>query len=479
MATPGAGAQEQVNPFAGTTPADVNRRLNIWDPLFRSDSPQGNFEPYLAETAEPNADGTVWQIKLRAGVTTHNGKTLTTDDAIWSIQQAGDVEAGNYGSPFGNFMDLATGLKKVDDVTFEMHLNQPVGDIGAISRDTSSIVAPMDWNADPAKPIGTGPFKFESFTPGERSLFSRNENYWIGEGKPYLDELEIISILDPAARANALTAGEVDAVENFDFLQAQQLQGNPAVTLLAAPSEWTIPFMTRFDMDPFQDNKVRKAFKYAIDRQATVDSAFFGFGDIGNDQFGKNGPPIYYNSELPQREYDPERAKSLLAEAGFPDGLDVTLTLSPACGCQGPEGVNTLAAQAFQQQAKAAGINFDIENITDLDQWNVLSYPFSATWWSPGVPFVYYWFTDPKVTGYNEGWVHPEWDKLYLEAVGTLDEARRAELWQEIQAQFYEESGHIIWGHYNLIDGLSPNVQGAYVNTWPLGSYDFKSFWLA
>src|SRR5262245_41248464 len=358
MATPGAGAQEQVNPFAGTTPADVNRRLNIFDPLFRADSPEGNFEPYLAETAEPNADGTVWQIKLRAGVTTHNGKTLTADDAIWSIQQVGDVEAGNYGSPFGNFMDLETGLKKVDDLTFEMHLNQPVGDIGSIARDTSSIVAPMDWNADPAKPVGTGPFKFESFTPGERSLFSRNENYWVGEGKPYLDELEIISILDPAARANALIAGEVDAVENFDFLQAQQLQGNPAVTLLSAPSEWTIPFMTRFDMDPFKDNKVRQAFKFAIDRQATIDSAFFGFGDIGNDQFGKNGPPIYYNSELPQREYDPERAKSLLADAGFPDGLDVTLTLSPACGCQGPEGVNTLAAQAFQQQAKAAGINF-------------------------------------------------------------------------------------------------------------------------
>ena len=169
--TPGAGAQEQVHPFSGTTPADVNRRLNIFDPLFRSDSPEGNFEPYLAEIAEPNADGTVWQIKLRAGVTSHTGNTLTADDAIWSIQQAGDVEAGNYGSPFGNFMDLATGLKKVDDVTFEMHLDQAGGDIGAISRDTSSIVAPTDWNADPAKPVGTGPFKFESFTPGERSLF--------------------------------------------------------------------------------------------------------------------------------------------------------------------------------------------------------------------------------------------------------------------------------------------------------------------
>ena len=74
--------------------------------------------------------------------------------------------------------------------------------------------------------------------------------------------------------------------------------------------------------------------------------------------------------------------------------------------------------------------------------------------------------------------MHPEWDKLYLEAVGTLDEARRAELWQEIQAQFHEESGHIIWGHYNLIDGLSPNVQGVYVNTWPLGTTTSRAFGL-
>ena len=214
-------------------------------------------------------------------------------------------------------------------------------------------------------------------------------------------------------------------------------------------------------MDPFKDIKVRQAMKLC-DRPpgARSTTAFFGFGDIGNDQFGKNGPPMYYNADLPQREYDPERAKSLLAEAGFPDGIDVTLELSPACGCQGPEGVNTLAAQAFQQQAKAAGINFEIQQTSNIDQWNILAYPFSATWWSPGRAIRLNWFTDRKrlqrrLGASRVGQALPR---------GRRDTRRgsRAELWQEIQAQFYEESGHIIWGHYNLIDGLSPNVQGAY-----------------
>jgi peptide/nickel transport system substrate-binding protein len=477
VATPGSGNKEVVHPFQGTTPADVNRRLQLFDPLFSSSSQDSGFKPYLAEKVEPNGDGTVWTITLRSGVMTHRGRALTSDDAIWSMQVVNDVKGGNYGSPFASHMDLKKGFKKVDDLTFQMKLNKPIGDLGSIARDTSSIIAPKDWDADPKQPVGTGPFEFVSFTAGQRSLFKRNANYWVGDGKPYIDELEIVSIPDATARANALKRGEADAVENFDFLQAKTLKNDPSVVLLNAPSEWTIPFITRYDKDPFKQLQARQAMKYAIDREALVDTVFFGFGTVGNDQFGKNGPATYYNADLEQRAYDPERAKSLLADAGYPDGVDVELNLAPSCGCQGPEGTVGTAAQAFQQQAKGAGVNFKIKTTTNLDQWNLLSFPFTATWWSPGVPFVYNWFLSDST--YNEGWKDPAWDRLYYNALGELDPAKQKEYWGELQATFYEKSGHVIWGHYNLIDGLSPKVRGAYPNQWSLSTYDFKSYWLA
>jgi peptide/nickel transport system substrate-binding protein len=318
---------------------------------------------------------------------------------------------------------------------------------------------------------------FDSFTAGQQSVFKRNPSYWLGDGRPYVDELLILSIPDGTARVNALLQGEVDAVENFDFLQAKNLENDDRVVLLNSPSEWTIPFITRFDKDPFKDVKVRQAMKLAIDRQALVDTVFFGFGVVGNDQFGKNGPDVYYDADLPQREYDPDAAKSLLAEAGFPDGIEATIELAPGCGCQGPGEAVVAAAQLYQQQAEKAGIKFKIHQTSNIDQWNILEYPFSATWWSPGVPFVLNWFT--VGSGYNEGWEHPEWDEKFHAALAEVDETKRKELWNELQSQFYEESGHIIWGHYNLIDGLAPNVQGAYENSWPLSSYDFKSYSLA
>lgn len=475
VAIPGAGAQEQVHPFNGTTPADVARRLNIFDPLFAARSQSAPYRPHLAETVEANRKGTVWKIRLREGVEDHRGRELTAADAVWSLRAVANVKKGAAGSPFASYMDLNSGLKQTGKLTFEMRLDKPIGDIAAVARDTGSVVAPRDWNRDPKRPVGTGPFRYVSFTPGQRSLFERNPTYW--GGAPYVSELLLITIADGAARANALLRGQVDAVENFDFLQAKRLQGNKAVKLLSSKSEWTIPWMTRFDMDPFKDNRTRLAMKLSVDRDALVRTAFAGFGVVGNDQFGKNGPSIYYNERLPQHEYDPERASSLLRQAGFRDGLDLELNLAPTCGCQGPEGVSVIAAQAWQQQAKAAGIRFTIKQTTNLDQFNVLKFPFSATWWSPGAPFVYNWFTTDS--GYNEGWERREWDKRYFRALAERDSKKREALWNDLQSEFYRESGHIIWGHYNLIDGLSRKVMGATTNSWPLSSYNFKSYWLA
>ena len=477
MATPGAGAKETVHPFKGTTPADVNRRLQLWDPLF------SRHVRVLGVRAVPGRERDAERRRHASGPSscatassTTPGNPLTADDAIFSLQAVGDVEGGAYGSPFANFMDLKTGFTKVDDLTFEMKLT---------SRSATRLDRPRHRLGRRATDLGRGPEEAGRHRAVHVRLLHRRSAEHLHAQPLVLDgrrpavRRRARHHLDPRRHGagQRLLQGEVDAVENFDFLQAKNLQDDDRVQLLNSPSEWTIPFITRFDKEPFKDVKVRQAMKLAIDRQALVDTVFFGFGVVGNDQFGKNGPEVYVNADLPQREYDPDAAKSLLAEAGYPDGIEATIELAPGCGCQGPEGAVVTAAQLYQQQAEKAGIKFKINQTSNIDQWNILDYPFSATWWSPGVPFVLNWFTVDS--GYNEGWEHPEWDEKFQTALAELDETKRKELWNELQAQFYEESGHIIWGHYNVIDGLAPNVQGAYENSWPLSTYDFKSYWLA
>ena len=255
MATPGAGAKETVHPFKGTTPADVNRRLQLWDPLFAAASASRPYEPYLAESATPNDDGTVWTIKLREGVVDHAGNPLTADDAIFSLQAVADVEDGAYGSPFASFMDVKTGFKKVDDLTFEMHLTKPLGDLGAVARDTSSIVAPRNWDADPKKPVGT-PAVHVRLVHRRTAERVQAQPVVLDRGRPAVPSTSSRSSRSRTARraTNALLQGEVDAVENFDFLQAKNLQDDEErIRLLnAALDRGRCRSSCQFNMGPVQ-----------------------------------------------------------------------------------------------------------------------------------------------------------------------------------------------------------------------------------
>ncbi len=467
----GAGKAESCDPAIGANTIDIARFRQLYNSLVHQNADGSGSQLALAKSIEPNSNGSVWNFKLQEGVEFHNGKTFGTDDAIYSITRPYDTKAGLSGSQLSGFFDPKTGFKKISDTEFEMHLKTPIGDLPRQMTGRDCIMYPEGTTTEDfkKKPIGTGPFKYQSFTAGERSVFTRNDNYWEQGGGPYVDELEIIAIDDSGARANALLAGEIDCAEAFDYDQARAYKSNKQIVLLNAETTGTYPYVFRTDKAPFDNPDVRLAMKLAVDRSKLVDIAFAGFGSVANDMFGK-GLPGY--PQEPQREYDPEQAKALLKKAGH-DSLDVTLYYPII-------NAGEKAAPVYAEQAKAAGINMKVAKFPAGTDFNVApTFPAFVTNWGNTILDVGVWMLSDS--SYNEGWFNKGWDKIYHEATATTDLDHRNELMMELNKTWYEQSGHLIWGYYNNVDGLAPNVRGAYPSKveFGLSNYDYKAYWLA
>ncbi len=466
----GSGTSETVDPLKGVSFIDAAREINLYDSLTTVE-PDLSIKLALAEAMEGNADATVWQVKLRRGVTFHNGKPLTADDVLYTIRYI--VEQKGVGASVLDPVDVE-GSRKVDDATVELRLKRPIGDLPRLFA-TNLVVFFPDGTTDFSKPIGTGPFQFQSFKAGERSVFTRNPNYW-ESGKPYVDELEQISIPDNQARLNALLSGQIDALEFLDFAQAKSLEGDSRVQLVIAKGSASTPIYMRIDTDPFSDERVREALKLAIDREKTVEIAFSGFGSVGNDVFGKGAPS--YSPNLAQREYDPERAKALLKEAGK-EGLEVELLTAPA----GPGLVES--ATAFAEQAKAAGITITLNKVPAEDLYNTdryyLKVPFGQTQWGGQVFEEIAANALLSTSPYNEtAWNDPAWEKRFLEAQATVDEQQRNEAYWALEEEIWARGGYIIWGFQDTLDAAAANVRGIVPNQrFNLGLYGFKDFWFA
>jgi peptide/nickel transport system substrate-binding protein len=466
----GGGDSENLDPGLGFSEHDDARVTNIFDTLtvLKDDS---TVENHLAESIEPNADATRWQIRLRSGVTFHDGKPLTSDDVLYTFRRILDPKEGQGGATILEPLDLKNS-KRVDDLTIDLALKRPLAEAPFLfNRDDIAIV--QDGAKDFSKAVGTGPFKLLSFTPGEGSLLERNENYWV-EGKPYVAELQTLAIPDNGARLSALMGGQVDAIEKIEFAQAKANANNPALKIIRSDSTWAIPVTMRADSEPFKDVRVREAFKLAIDRPATVERALIGFGSLGNDVFGKGTQ--YYNDQLPQREYDPEQARALLREAGK-EGVQVTLYSSTL----GPGMLES--ATIYAEQAKQAGINIRVEKLAN-DTYYVDKYlkePMYQSQWVGGFFEVIAAQCCVGGAPYNEtAWRKPAWDAKLLKAQGTLDPDERKALYFELQEEFWRESGYLIWGYYDLVDAVAPKVNGVVARrTYSLGAFDFKSYWLA
>jgi peptide/nickel transport system substrate-binding protein len=465
----GAGKGESFNPARGSSFIDASRYFNVFDPLSRV-SPTLEVEPGLALEWNPNEDSTVWEVKLRPDVTWHDGKPFTADDVVYTFGEMADPKHVSHASVTNIRL---RDIRKVDDLTLQIPLKAPNARLFDSFVQQNTVVV-QDGAKDFTKPVGTGPFMFESFTVGERSLCRRNPNYW-EEGKPYVDEWEDISIDDNAARLNALLAGEVDMISQIPFAQAKAQQERGEIQVITAESPAIQVFLMAVDIAPFDDVRVRQAFRLIPDRQALIDRALFGFASVGNDLPGKGLP--FFAEDLAPREQDLQQAASLLGQAGK-ENLRVTLHTSDIV----PGFVE--AATLFAEQAKGAGVTVEVKRepanayfdtsllYTKLD--------FAQSFWTfSSIPL---WYEQALLSDavWNEThWRKKETDKMIRAAQGAPDEETATRLWHRIQEQQYEEGGYIVWANQNLVDGAAKNVKGITPSSFfNLGGWNYRDVYL-
>ncbi len=288
--------------------------------------PDLELQPVLAESWKPNEDGSVWTFALRKDVKFQNGKTMTADDVVASIDRLADPKnASNALSAFAGALSKG-GTKKIDDHTVEFHLDAPNGNFPYLvsSDNYNAIIIPADYAGGFEQSfIGTGPFKLEKYTAKVGASFVRTPDYWGPKALPERTEFTFYADLPP--QVLALQGRQVDVISQVPVRGSEALLNDPNIEILSLKSSAHSQVHMRTDMDPFKDKRVRRAIALCLDREKLVKGLFRGRATVGNDSpFASVFPSA--DSSVPQRKKDLKEAKQLLEAAGVGKGFKVTLT---------------------------------------------------------------------------------------------------------------------------------------------------------
>ena len=397
---------------------------------------KGVATPELAENWESTPDAKQWIFNLRKGVEFHNGKTMDADDVIYSINLSRSEKTK---SPAKGILKPVTGIKKDGKNKVVFTLESGNADFPYFLAEVNLVVVP-DGTTDFEKGMGTGPFILKSWEPGVRAFTTRNPNYF-KDGLPYFDEVETLSMPDAVARTNAVVTGQIDIFARPDLKTVGFLKKDQRVQIIDVPgyAHYTLPMLTT--QKPLNDNNVRLALKYAIDRELILKQILRGYGTLGNDQ------PIskknrFFNSELPQRHYDPDKAKFYLKKAGM---TNHTFQLNAADTAFAGA---TDAALIFQESAIKAGVKFKTVKVPNDGYWE-------DVWMKKGICWSF-WYGRPTEdwmlslvyagdANWNEShWKNERFDKLLKEARSELNEDKRRDMYWEMQKIIHEEGASII-----------------------------------
>jgi peptide/nickel transport system substrate-binding protein len=479
-----SGGQEE-NLFPGTaglTP-DFVRDYTLYNLLFYLGKEITPLVPGLALSAEPNKDATVWTFKLRDGVHWHDGKPFGADDVVYNFKALWSSEASNFAAGFlAGLVDFKN-VRKRDRLTVEVPLLVPVAEFPTIF---AYFTFPVVQNGATPKstardPVGTGPFKYVSFTPGSQSVFEANKEYW-ESGKPYVDRLVVdSSFTDTNALFNALLSGKINLYPTLPLVTAREQLTSKQVQILASPlAAESYMFLMRVDKGPFADNRVREAFKLLVDRQAMINGAWAGFGTVAPDLLAPG--TAHYASDL-KRTQDVEKAKSLFKAAGV---LGHTFTL-PTCNfLPGMVESSTILAQ----QAAAAGVKVVVNNTSAATYFTpaggFATRPFGLEVDQPVGSLTTAYLSEYTLTApfQDTHWGHQPGgaaaEKLIAEAIGAVDPAKAQELWHECQLQQFNEGGYLVWGNLPYVDAAATNVRGLSAGSgFSYDNWRLQDGWLA
>ncbi|MEH6520361.1 ABC transporter substrate-binding protein [Sulfitobacter sp.] len=328
---------------------------NVFEGLTRFNS-DGGVIPGLAKSWEISEDGLTYTFMLHDGVKFHDGTTMDAEDVKFSLDRIGAEDSANAQKAL---YAAISEVNVIDPTTVEVKLSEANGNmLFNLAWGDAVIVAPESIEGIKQTPIGTGAFKFDSWTQGDKVELSRNEDYW---GTPAtLTSATFKFISDPTAAFSAMMAEDVDVFSGFPAPEnLPQFEADPRFQVLVGSTEGETILSTNNKMPPFDNVKVREALAHAIDRQSIIDGAMFGYGTPIGTHFAPHNPA--YVDFTGMSNYDPEKAKALLAEAGYPDGFETTLFLPPPSYAR--RGGEIIASQLAQ-----VGIKAEITNV-EWAQW--------------------------------------------------------------------------------------------------------------
>ncbi len=431
-------------------------------------------KPKLAESWTPNETIDVWTFNLRQGVTFNDGSPFEAEDVVTSIERVLDPANGSGALSQLNGVLSPGGVRAVDQYTVEFTLDKPYADFPYMvsSGNYNTAILSRNYKGNILKnPVGTGPFMLKDYVTKQKAVFVKNPNYWgkdaQGRQLPYLDGMEYIMVEDNSAQNLQLQSGAVDVQPQTVFQGAQALFSDPNLRVDIYPGTGIREVAFNMKVEPWKDNKaLRQAVAYCLDREAINKALYDGRSNLGYDTFWD--PTVFAGSPpVPeQRAQDYEKAKQLLADAGYPDGIDITLTHAKYLE-------NPQYAQLIQEQCKPAGINVKLEQLSyeafyagdDADYYGTtpwLNAPMTIVeWGSRPAPGIYAAaMLLPEAVWSSSHWDNAEFVAAFNEYQSTADEASRKEIAARLSGIQQDETPILVAFFITQLRTQKKNVYG-------------------
>jgi peptide/nickel transport system substrate-binding protein len=414
-------------------------------------------EPDLALSWSADAALVEWTFKLRPGLIFHDGSPCTAKDVVATFTAILDPKTASPGrTNVGPIKEVVA----ADDLTVVFKLSSAYADLPIALAFTNARIVPAkiietDLESLTRTPNGTGPFKLVSYEPDRKIVVERNPGYY-DPSRPYLDRVEVMVYPDHTAEASALISGDTDLMSSTSSGEYERLAKAAGVTALRIPSGQFLNVNMGCDQKPFDDVRVRQALALTIDREAMVGFVAGGYGTPGNDT--PLSPAYHFYQEQPPKKPDYAKAKQLLAAAGYPNGVDLTMIASDTPSTRTQLGV------AIREMAKPAGFRINVQTMphaTYLDQvWKkgnfyVGFYNMQAT-----ADAVFYLLYTSNAAWNETRWNNPGFDEAVGGARGNTDEAARRALYSKAQQMMYEDVPSVIPVFFDLLAAQKPYVEG-------------------
>lgn len=407
-------------------------------------TPDGKVIPDLAESFEASDDGKSWIFTLRNGSQFHNGKSVEAEDVVASINHHRGEDSK---SAAKSLLTAVTDVKADGKNKVIVTLDAGNADFPFIAADYHLPIMPAsDGKVDWQSGIGAGPYAMTKFEPGVRGEGKRYANY---HRETYFDEVEVLTIIDVAARMNALSSGNVDFIDRVDLKTSGRLASSDKVALaeVAGFAHYVAPMDVR--VAPFDNKDVRLALKYAIDREEIVKKVLLGHGAPGNDNPIAPGVP-YSHDPVTKHTYDPDKVKFHLNKAGL-SSLAVDLSAADAAFAGAVD-----AAQLMKESAAKCGIDINVIREADDAYWDSvwMKKPWCLSYWS-GRPTPDLMLSTAYATGaaWNDSfWSNARFDELLVQARSELDQTKRAAMYAEMQELIADDGGVMVLMFYNYVN---------------------------